>query len=63
MEMENNFGHGSHRREQPSTTQLRFLERTDILVYTVRCEIFMKNSFFKENSPFMEHFSKSMKAE
>ena len=34
---------------EPSTAQLRFLERTDILVYTGRCEsTFMRNSFFKK---------------
>ena len=37
---------------EPSTAQLRLLERTDILVYTGRCESsFMKNSFFKKTVP------------
>ena len=36
---------------EPSTAQLRFLERTDILVYTRHCEsTFMRSSFLKKPS-------------
>ena len=46
---------------EPSTAQLRFLERTDILVYTGRCEsTFMRNSFFQENRPSMEHLAEKL---
>ena len=47
---------------EPSTTQLRFLERTDILVYTGRCEsTFMRNSFFKKTVSLWNTLPKNLK--
>ena len=47
---------------EPSTAQLRFLERTDILVYTRRCESsFMRNSFLKKTVPLWNTLPKNLK--
>ena len=47
---------------EPSTAQLRFLERTDLLVYTRRCEgTFMRNSFFKKTVPLWNTLPKNLK--
>ena len=46
---------------EPSTAQLRFLEKTDILVNTGRCEsTFMRNSFFKKTVPLWNTLPKNL---
>ena len=46
---------------EPSTAQLKFLERTYSCIYWALWEYFHEKQFFKENSPFMEYLTKNLK--
>ena len=47
---------------EPLTAQVRFLERTDILVYFGRCEsTFLRNSFLKKTVPLWNTLPKNLK--